>query len=321
MRSASWLSEDPMGAVDSPNLYAFVGWGPQVGTDPMGLVLNREDLWDPSTFLYKHNGRYYQVSGTKLVWEVDINNHATHTVVKDAEVAGAVRELAQVDMSGNKVGAELAQGVNERVPENSAEMMAAGYWTACATGVAGAWLWVEGTAVAMTLPRVAGTLRILSEMALEEALPGATGGVGLTTGAAAAERSGVLGWAFRGIKRLLSRGGDDVARGTLSNLEARKWYIQQESRILDQIDPNLSLRERAIQAFVRRNELRTQARELMTDRAEAARLMREEPNMTLWEIVRRKYKEKGLVGDALWRDILDSSQKSRTSVNKKLGLE
>ena len=36
-RTASWLSEDPLGAVDSPNLYAFVGWGPQAGRDPMGL--------------------------------------------------------------------------------------------------------------------------------------------------------------------------------------------------------------------------------------------------------------------------------------------
>ena len=36
-RTASWLSEDPLGPVDSPNLYAFVGWGPHVGTDPMGL--------------------------------------------------------------------------------------------------------------------------------------------------------------------------------------------------------------------------------------------------------------------------------------------
>ncbi len=36
-RTASWLSEDPMGAVDSPNLYAFVGWGPHRARDPMGL--------------------------------------------------------------------------------------------------------------------------------------------------------------------------------------------------------------------------------------------------------------------------------------------
>ncbi len=37
-RNASWLSEDPLGAVDSVNLYAFVGWGPHMGRDPMGLT-------------------------------------------------------------------------------------------------------------------------------------------------------------------------------------------------------------------------------------------------------------------------------------------
>jgi len=36
-RTANWLSEDPLGAVDSANLYAFVGWGPHVGSDPLGL--------------------------------------------------------------------------------------------------------------------------------------------------------------------------------------------------------------------------------------------------------------------------------------------
>jgi RHS repeat-associated protein len=35
-RNASWLSEDPKGAVDSPNLYAFVSWAPHLHTDPMG---------------------------------------------------------------------------------------------------------------------------------------------------------------------------------------------------------------------------------------------------------------------------------------------
>jgi hypothetical protein len=32
-----WLSEDPLEDIDSPNLYAFVAWGPQSGRDPMGL--------------------------------------------------------------------------------------------------------------------------------------------------------------------------------------------------------------------------------------------------------------------------------------------
>jgi len=43
-RTASWLSEDPMGAVDSPNLYAFVGWGPHMYTDPYGYW-----SWDPAS--------------------------------------------------------------------------------------------------------------------------------------------------------------------------------------------------------------------------------------------------------------------------------
>lgn len=59
----------------------------------------------------------------------------------------------------------------------------------------------------------------------------------------------------------------------------------------------------------------------MADRELAEKLMREEPNMTLRELIKRKYQQKGQVGDELWQDILDSSQKSRTSVNKKLGLE
>ncbi len=36
-RNATWLSEDPLFDRDSPNLYAFVAWGPNLGTDPMGL--------------------------------------------------------------------------------------------------------------------------------------------------------------------------------------------------------------------------------------------------------------------------------------------
>ena len=38
-RTASWLSEDPLGPVDSANLYAFVGHAPNMGTDPTGESL------------------------------------------------------------------------------------------------------------------------------------------------------------------------------------------------------------------------------------------------------------------------------------------
>jgi RHS repeat-associated protein len=36
-RNATWLSEDPLLDIDSPNLYAFVGWSPHSGIDPLGL--------------------------------------------------------------------------------------------------------------------------------------------------------------------------------------------------------------------------------------------------------------------------------------------
>ncbi len=37
-RTGNWLSEDPMGDVDSPNRYAYVGWRPNEATDPTGEI-------------------------------------------------------------------------------------------------------------------------------------------------------------------------------------------------------------------------------------------------------------------------------------------
>ena len=36
-RNVSWMSEDPLADIDSPNLYAFVGWKPNMSVDPLGL--------------------------------------------------------------------------------------------------------------------------------------------------------------------------------------------------------------------------------------------------------------------------------------------
>ena len=36
-RNVSWMSEDPLAEIDSPNLYAFVGWRPPMLMDPLGL--------------------------------------------------------------------------------------------------------------------------------------------------------------------------------------------------------------------------------------------------------------------------------------------
>ena len=106
----------------------------------------------------------------------------------------------------------------------------------------------------------------------------------------------------------------------MSNVEARKWYLEQEAKIPDMIDKSLPLEEQAKQAFNLRNQFRTQARELMADRATAESLYKTDPNLT-WEEIVRKQSAKGLEGDDIYKAIIESSQRSRKSVNKSLGLE
>lgn len=108
--------------------------------------------------------------------------------------------------------------------------------------------------------------------------------------------------------------------GTLSNYEARKWYLQQEAKIPGLIDdPALTLEQRARLAFDMRNYYRTQARNLMADRKLAERLMLEEPNLT-WNQVIQKAMNKGLTGDDIYLYIIESSQRSRPSVNQQFNL-
>lgn len=86
------------------------------------------------------------------------------------------------------------------------------------------------------------------------------------------------------------------------------------------IDRSLPIEEQARQAFDLRNQYRTQARELMSDRQLAESLYKTDPNLT-WEQIVQKQISKGLSGDDIYRAIIESSQRSRTSVNQALGLE
>ena len=107
---------------------------------------------------------------------------------------------------------------------------------------------------------------------------------------------------------------------SLSNVEARKWYLEQEAKIPDMIDSSLSLEEQAKQAFNLRNKFRTEARELMADRATAESLYKTDPNWS-WEKIVQKQVEKGLSGDDIYKEIIASSQRSRDAVNKSLGVK
>ena len=111
-----------------------------------------------------------------------------------------------------------------------------------------------------------------------------------------------------------------IEPGTLSNIDARKWYLEQEAKIPDLIHDSLPLEQQARQAFELRNQYRTQARELMSDRQLAESLYVTDPNLT-WEQIIQKQIDKGLSGDDIYKAIIESSQRSRTSVNQLLGLE
>jgi len=112
----------------------------------------------------------------------------------------------------------------------------------------------------------------------------------------------------------------------LSNTEARKFYLDQEKKIPSLLDKSLPISSQAKQAFNLRNEFRSDARERMQDRITADRLTREEPNLTFKEIsskTTKKLIQKGIEKpseEQISKEIINSSQRSRQSVNKRLGL-
>jgi hypothetical protein len=110
----------------------------------------------------------------------------------------------------------------------------------------------------------------------------------------------------------------NVTGGLDNNEEVRRWYVEQSRKLTT--DNSLPLRERAIQASLRRNELRQQARDMMTDRELAAKLDITDPIQPVSNYVRKTYQEKGLVGDELWEEILKGSTKTRQSVNIQFGI-
>jgi hypothetical protein len=76
-----------------------------------------------------------------------------------------------------------------------------------------------------------------------------------------------------------------LARASLSNVDARKWYLGMEAQIRGMLDTSRSLEMQARMAFDLRNQFRTWARELMADRDLAMRLLQDEPNLSWEQIV------------------------------------
>jgi RHS repeat-associated protein len=109
--------------------------------------------------------------------------------------------------------------------------------------------------------------------------------------------------------------------GEANNVEVRQHYLRTLEGIPGKIDGSLPVREQAIQAFQLRNAAKVEARAMMTDRNAAALLDKTDPIPTLQEMVQKVYDGgRGPVGDDMWRAILESSTRSRSSVNQALGV-
>lgn len=107
----------------------------------------------------------------------------------------------------------------------------------------------------------------------------------------------------------------------LSDRAVRLWYITHDAQIPYQIDRSLSLEGQARQACDLRNQYRTQARDLMRNQKKRRQLDIDEPNKTFEELLKHKMEDKGLTYKEALLDMIDTASKTRTSVNKQLGLE
>lgn len=106
----------------------------------------------------------------------------------------------------------------------------------------------------------------------------------------------------------------------LSNIDVRKKYIEEVSKIKDTIDNNLPIEQQARQAFEARNRIRTEARSLMADEATRTQLEKERPNKTFEELISSKMKRKGMTREEAIRDIYNTATKTNANVNRELGL-
>ena len=102
---------------------------------------------------------------------------------------------------------------------------------------------------------------------------------------------------------------------------AAEWYHQQLDAIPRQIDRTRSLRDQARQAFELRNQARIDARALMSDRAKALGYGITDPISTWQEMIRHVVEVRGKTGSEVWEYILESSTRSRPSVDAAAGLK
>ena len=100
---------------------------------------------------------------------------------------------------------------------------------------------------------------------------------------------------------------ENPTNGTLSLYQTRVWYSWQKSLIGKQVDRSKGVEQAAMNAFKRRNEIRTKARLLMKDTDIADFLNKKEVNLT-WKQVFKKNKGN-------YEEIILSSMRGRSAVD------
>ena len=107
---------------------------------------------------------------------------------------------------------------------------------------------------------------------------------------------------------------------SLSNKQAREWYLEHDARIPSMIDHKASIEEQAHQAFELRNLYRTITRDLMRDQETRKWLDETQPNKTFEQMIEHK-KSRGLTYEEALQDIIRTATKTNAKVNRELGLE
>ena len=119
-----------------------------------------------------------------------------------------------------------------------------------------------------------------------------------------------------------NRESQGIARESLSNKEAREWYVNTQLPKVKELGSRiLTLEERAKFHFNFRNQARKDARDAMKDRKKAEELDKTDPIQTWEEWIEYVRKEKGLTNmEDIYNYTIEASSRSRPSVNKSLGV-
>jgi len=116
-----------------------------------------------------------------------------------------------------------------------------------------------------------------------------------------------------------------------TNAEIRQWYndVVGEIPTLNEkwISEGISVEERAKQAFEIRHNARLEARAMMQNKEEVAALQARDqekygnPDGPTFEYLVEKNREKGMEGDAIYENIIGSSNRTNREYNEKFGVK